>query len=399
MGLDPNTEFSGVNERPPPEEIWSSKLLFQNRTQELPCYRVIDLEGNPIVDEPEMDKEMTLKIYENMVKTNIMDNVFHEAQRQGRITFYMTSFGEEASVVASAAALDDLDFVFSQYREQGVLMWRGWSIKQFADQCASNGEDVAKGRQLPVHYGDKALRFVTVSSPLATQISQAAGAAYGLKLQAKDSVAITYYGEGAASEGDYHAGVNFAATLNCPTIFFCRNNHYAISTPSSEQYSGEGTAPRGLAYGIETVRVDGNDVFAVYEATKAARDKAKRDNVPVMIEAMSYRVGHHSTSDDSTRYRSTEEIEAWNQKSPILRLEKYLKRRDWYDEPRWLQFQKDIRKESITELVKAEKADGPPVDTMFEDVYDVLPTHLQEQQAELRAHMARWPEQFEGVNI
>jgi len=240
---------------------------------------------------------------------------------------------------------------------------------------------------------------VTVSSPLATQISQAAGAAYGLKLQAKDSVAITYYGEGAASEGDYHAGVNFAATLNCPTIFFCRNNHYAISTPSSEQYSGEGTAPRGLAYGIETVRVDGNDVFAVYEATKAARDKAKRDNVPVMIEAMSYRVGHHSTSDDSTRYRSTEEIEAWNQKSPILRLEKYLKRRDWYDEPRWLQFQKDVRKESITELVKAEKADGPPVDTMFEDVYDVLPTHLQEQQAELRAHMARWPEQFEGVNI
>lgn len=215
----------------------------------------------------------------------------------------MTCFGEEGSVVASAAALDDADAILSQYREQGSLMWRGWQIADFANQCASNEHDLGKGRQMPVHYGDRARNFITVSSPLATQIPHAAGAGYAYKLMGKKTIALTYYGEGAASEGDYHAAVNFASTLKCPTVFFCRNNHYAISTPSSEQYAGEGTAPRGLAYGIDTIRVDGNDPFAVYEVTKAAREMALKEQKPVMIEAMSYRVGHHSTSDDSTRYR------------------------------------------------------------------------------------------------
>jgi 2-oxoisovalerate dehydrogenase E1 component alpha subunit len=387
-------DYAGKNTRPAPEESWSTDLTFQNRTQQLPCYRVMDLEGQPIDKEPKMDEDLTLKIYETMVKLNVMDKTFYEAQRQGRITFYMTSFGEEGSVVASAAALDDADAIFSQYREQGSLMWRGWSIADFANQCASNVHDAGKGRQMPVHYGDRSRNFITVSSPLATQIPHAAGAGYAYKLMGKKICALTYYGEGAASEGDYHAAVNFAATLDCPTVFFCRNNHYAISTNSDDQYAGEGTAPRGLAYGVDTIRVDGNDVFAVYEVTKAAREKAVKEQKPVMIEAMSYRVGHHSTSDDSTRYRSMEEIKAYEAQSPILRLQKYLKLKDWYDEGKWQQFEKDVRAEAVRELVKAEKEDFPHHSELFNDVYDTIPTHLREQQDSLKEHMERHPEHY-----
>lgn len=397
MGTVDAAEFAGPNNRPAPENIWTTDMTFQNRTQTLPCVRVMDLDGIPIDGEPEMDKTTTLKIYETMVKLRIMDTIFYEAQRQGRISFYMTSFGEEGSVVGSAAGLEGDDPIFSQYREQGSLMWRGWEIKDFANQCASNEHDIGKGRQMPVHYGDRSRSFITVSSPLATQIPHAAGAAYAYKLMGKKHVALTYYGEGAASEGDYHAAINFAATLKCPTIFFCRNNHYAISTPSSEQYAGEGTAPRGLAYGVETIRVDGNDVFAVHKVTKAARELAITEQRPVMIEAMSYRVGHHSTSDDSTRYRSIEEINSWEQQNPISRLQKYLKHKDWFDEARWATFEKETRSEAVSELVKAEKQDMPHHSELFNDVYDTIPPHLLHQQQELDAHMKRHPQHFNLV--
>lgn len=273
-------------------------------------------------------------------------------------------------------------------------MWRGWEIRDFANQCASNEFDLGKGRQMPVHYGDRSRNYITVSSPLATQIPHAAGAGYAYKLMKKKTISLSYYGEGAASEGDYYAAINFAATLKSPTIFFCRNNHYAISTPSSEQYAGEGTAPRGLAMGIDTIRVDGNDVFAVHEVVRAAREKVLKEQKPVMIEAMSYRVGHHSTSDDSTRYRSIEEINQWDSQGPIPRLKKYLEHKGWYDEAHWATFEKDVKRDAVRELVAAEKADPPHHSGMFDDVYDAIPWHLAEQQEELTAHMARHPKEY-----
>jgi len=151
--------------------------------------------------------------------------------------------------VGSAAALSNEDMVFAQYREHGVLLWRGFSIQEAVDQCFSNIGDKGKGRQMPIHYGSRRLNFQTISSPLGTQIPQAAGAAYAFKMQRKDAVAVCYFGEGAASEGDFHAAFNFSATLDVPVLFFCRNNGYAISTPSSEQYRGDGIASRATGYG------------------------------------------------------------------------------------------------------------------------------------------------------
>lgn len=233
-----------------------------------------------------------------------MDQILYDAQRQGRISFYMTSTGEEATHAGSAAALHPNDEVFGQYRETGVLMYRGFSLQQFMDQCYSNERDEGKGRQMPVHYGSKALHFQTISSPLGTQIPQASGAAYALKLSDTKNIVMCYFGEGAASEGDFHAGLNMAATLECPVVFFCRNNGYAISTPAHEQFRGDGIASRGHGYGMKAFRVDGNDILAVYNATKMARELAVKNNEPILIEAITYRVGHHSTSDDSSAYRA-----------------------------------------------------------------------------------------------
>merc|ERR1712183_195683 len=203
------------------------------------------------------------------------------------------------------------DLVYGQYREAGVLVYRGFTLEEFMDQCYSNNADGGRGKQMPVHYGSKRLNFVTISSPLATQLPQAVGTAYAFKRAQNGLVVICYFGEGAASEGDAHAAFNFAATLNCPVIFFCRNNGYAISTPVKDQYRGDGIAGRGPSYGMPAIRCDGNDLFAVYNATKRARDIAVTLKRPVMLEAMTYRVGHHSTSDDSSVYRSKEEVDYW----------------------------------------------------------------------------------------
>jgi len=303
----------------------------------------------------------------------------------------MTSHGEEATHYGSAAALHPGDVVFGQYRETGVLLWRGFTIANIMDQCFSNESDLGKGRQMPVHYGSAALNFQTISSPLGTQIPQASGAAYALKLQGKKQVVMCYFGEGAASEGDFHPALNFAATLDCPVMFFCRNNGYAISTPSWEQYRGDGIAARGQAYGISTTRVDGNDVWAVYNAVKKGREVALENNQPILIEAMTYRIGHHSTSDDSTRYRQSGEVEAWRMKSsPIARLQSYLIDRGWWDQPQEEKLLADLSVEIRDGLKKAEQKKKPSISNLFADVYDVIPPHLQEQQAELQQHLDKY---------
>jgi 2-oxoisovalerate dehydrogenase E1 component alpha subunit len=236
----------------------------------------------------------------------------------------MTSYGEEATHMGSAAALIPDGVVFGQYREAGVLLYRGFTLSEFMNQMYSNEQDDGKGRQMHVHYGKKSLNFQTISSPLGTQIPQAAGAAYALKLSGKNQIAIAYFGDGAASEGDFHAAVNMASTTDSPVIFFCRNNGYAISTPVREQYRGDGIASRGSGYGVDTIRVDGNDILAVYEAVKHARKVCRELSRPVLIEALTYRLGHHSTSDDSSAYRSKDEVKSWGVDGPINRFRMYL---------------------------------------------------------------------------
>lgn len=164
---------------------------------------------------------------------------------------------------------------------------------------------------MPVHYGSRDLNICTVSSPLGTQIPNASGAGYNYRVSGDDRIAVTYFGEGAASEGDFHSALNFASTLRCQTLFICRNNGYAISTPIDDQYAGDGIAPRGLSYGMPTIRVDGNDVLAVSIATQKARQLIMKEKRPVLMETMSYRGGDHSSSDASANYRNEKEMQKW----------------------------------------------------------------------------------------
>uniref|UniRef100_A0A915CRV2 2-oxoisovalerate dehydrogenase subunit alpha n=1 Tax=Ditylenchus dipsaci TaxID=166011 RepID=A0A915CRV2_9BILA len=376
---------------------------WQAVSEPFPIYRVTNAEGEFLDTSLEKDfsKEMLVGIYKTMTKLNTLDKIMYDSQRQGRISFYMTNFGEEASHVGSAAALDSKDLVYGQYREAGVLLHRGFSIQQCMHQCYGNHLDWGKAKQMPVHYGSVEHNFVTISSPLTTQMPQAVGSAYAYKLsnaklenESDKRIVCVYFGDGAASEGDAHAAFNFAATLKCPVVFFCRNNGYAISTPASEQYSGDGIAGKGPGYGLHTVRVDGNDPFAVFNVTKEARRLALQ-NIPVLIEAMTYRLGHHSTSDDSTSYRSEAEVHQWTEKDfPILRFRKYLQKKGWWSEQQDKDWLAQVRKEVLHSIGVAEKMPKPSVEEMFQDVYKEMPSELVKQEKELAEHLQQYGEHY-----
>ncbi|CAL9048403.1 2-oxoisovalerate dehydrogenase subunit alpha 2, mitochondrial-like [Musa acuminata AAA Group] len=363
------------------------RFLPGSPNERINCYRVLDDNGQTISGSrfQEVSKEVAIKMYSDMVTLQVMDTIFYEAQRQGRISFYLTSNGEEAINVASAAALTMDDIVFPQYREPGVLLWRGFTLQEFANQCFGNMLDYGKGRQMPIHYGSSRLNYFTVSSPIATQIPHAVGAAYSLKTDGKNACTITYFGDGGTSEGDFHAALNFAAVMESPVIFFCRNNGWAISTPTEEQFRSDGAVVRGQAYGIHSIRVDGNDALAVYSAVHAAREMAVHDCRPVLVEALTYRVGHHSTSDDSTKYRSIDEIEHWKTaRDPVSRFRKWVEGNGWWSEAAEVEHRSSTRKELLRAIQVAERAEKPPLSELFTDVYDQVPANLQEQEKSLR---------------
>ncbi|XP_076638328.1 branched chain keto acid dehydrogenase E1 subunit alpha [Colletes latitarsis] len=368
------------------------KFINKENYDPLPIFRILN--SSKPVQLPKLDEQILTRMYHKMLTLNIMDKILYESQRQGRISFYMTNTGEEAIQIGSAAAITLEDIIYAQYREAGVLLWRGYSIVEFMNQCYGNYKDNSKGRQMPVHYGSKKLNFVTISSPLTTQLPQAVGTAYALKQSKKKACVACYFGEGAASEGDAHAAFNFAATLECPVIFICRNNGYAISTPSLEQFKGDGIAVRGPAYGISTIRVDGNDILAMYYATKAAREFCIKEGKPVLIEAMSYRIGHHSTSDDSTAYRSVNEIGRWNRYTPIIRFREYLE-----SVGLWCNRQEQESKESIKQSIllafaDAEKRLKPCWKELFTDVYCKMPNHIQKQSCSMEKHITEFQEHY-----
>nr|ANM86807.1 branched-chain alphaketoacid dehydrogenase E1a [Stygiella incarcerata] len=386
LSVDPNDcSFPGAKTR------YTDSLEFAETKETIPTYRVLDHSGsivNKSYDDSQIPKEDAIQLHKNMLMLNTLDIILLNAQRQGRVPFHMTHYGEEATVVGSAYPLKADDEIFAQYREVGVLLQRGMTLEQIMATQFGTKEDTGKGRQMPMHFGSKKLGFHMISSPLATQMPHASGAGYALRLSGKKNVVVCYFGDGAASEGDFHASLNMAATRGAQTLFFCRNNGFAISTPTSEQFKGDGIASRGFGYGIPSIRVDGNDMLAVIEVTKKARDLTIERKGPVLIEAMSYRRGHHSTSDDSSLYRSKEEIEFWEkEKNPIKRFEQYLIGKGWWTEAESESFSKEVRSKTLQLVSKAELEEKPHLSELFKDVYDEIPPNLRVQQKELVEHL------------
>ncbi len=377
-------------------QVVHKPTLIDGHSVDIPILKILQQDGTTYegADLPDIDQALATKVYNTLAFHRVLDERMVAAQRQGRISFYMAALGEEATSVGGAAALKAQDMIMAQYREQGALMFRGFTLEQFMNQMFSNEKDLGKGRQMPIHYGSNELNYMTISSPLGTQIPQAAGYAYGQKLQGIDAVTICYFGEGAASEGDFHAGLNMAAVHEAPVIFFCRNNGYAISTPSQEQYKGNGIASRGVGYGIKTLRIDGNDILAVMKAVQWARTYALAEKAPVIIEAMSYRLGAHSTSDDPSGYRTREEEEKWQANDPILRMKNWMLLQNWWDEEQEKALFERLREDVLAAVKVAEKVAKPELRELVTDVYDQIPAHLEAQYQALKAHIMQHPEAY-----
>ncbi len=314
-----------------------------------------------------------------MLKLRLLDGRMLSLQRQGRIGFYGTATGQEAAITGSAYALRPTDWVFPALREMGVSIWRGTTIRQIVCQLIGNSGDVLIGRQMPCHFSDRKVLSVAWSSVIGTQLPQAMGAAWAAKLMKHDTVCIGYLGDGATSSGDFHAAANFAGVFRVPVVFFIQNNQWAISVPLSRQTASESLAIKAGAYGFPGVRVDGNDVLAVIAATREAVDRARRGEGPTLIEAVTFRMGGHSSSDDPTRYRPSDEVSEWEKRDPLQRYRGYLTGAGLLDEALEKRWTDEIQDEIGSAIREAEENPPPPIESMFADVYKSMPRHLEEQ--------------------
>jgi 2-oxoisovalerate dehydrogenase E1 component alpha subunit len=333
--------------------------------------------------EPSLSKDELTGHYETMLKLRVLDERMITLQRQGRISFFIGHKGEEAAQVGSAAALQSDDPVLPCYREPGPAFMRGMALREYLAQAVGNAEDPIHGRQMPCHISYAKGHYYSVSSPVGTQIPQAVGAAMAAKIQGDKRVSLVYFGDGATSQGDFHVAANFAGVYKAPVILFCRNNQYAISTSFDLQTASEGIAIKSQAYGIEGVRIDGADFFAVYHTTREAAARARAGEGPTLIEAFMYRAGPHSTSDDPRAYRKDDEVKKWEKLDPLVRFRKYLESKKLWSEERDKRLREDYDQELVATFKELEKLPPPPVETLFEDVYAHQFWHLREQKEEL----------------
>ena len=348
--------------------------------------RVLDDKGEASGEwDPELDPESLRLGLEHMVRLRIFDDRMMKMQRTGLLSFYMRSYGEEAVAIAQTMALNQDDWVFPTYRQPGAQFVRGRDMVSMICHCIGNEEDNIKGRQMPVHYSYRDGRFISISSPVGTQFSQAVGVALASKHKGLDEVTITWIGDGASAEGDYHYALNFASVYNAPVILNLVNNQWAISTHANFATGKGNFATRGLPYGLASIRVDGNDFLALYSVTKWARERASAGLGATHIEVLTYRAGAHSSSDDPSRYRPGDEHTKWPGGDPVLRLKDHLIQiGEWSDES-----QDELESRMDSEVVEAYKeavkygdlANGPypSSDTIFTEVYEEIPWHLKEQ--------------------
>ena len=333
--------------------------------------------------DPRLSESDVIDIYRWMVTTRQLDERLVALQRQGRIGFHVGSLGEEAAIIGSAFAMRKSDWLFPCYREFGAALMRGLSLQKFMDNMFGNANDTVQGRQMPNHITSRETGFTSVSSPVGTQITQAVGFSWGAKIDGKDVASLVYFGDGATSSTDFHSGMNFAAVFKVPVVFLCRNNGWAISVPAERQTATRTFAEKAAAYGIPGVRVDGNDIFAVVSVVREAVRRGEQGLGPTLIEAVTYRMGGHSTSDDPNRYRGTDDLKHWAERDPLARLRQYLERRKAWDDRAELALTAEIDQRFRAAVAVSEKTPPPALESIFEDVYQKPPWHLQEQRAEL----------------
>lgn len=365
-------------------------------------YRELDAAGMPLAGsaaaEPDAEAlAQALAMWRTMVRVRTIDERMLGLQRQGRIGFYGAATGQEAGVIGAAAALQLRDWIHPALREGGMALWRGFSLRTWLAHCFGNAEDACtKGRQMPCHYGSRELNYVTLSSVMTTQFPQAVGTAYAMAMRHPGQdrpVCFVAIGDGATSEGDFHVAMNMAGVMRpggrgLPLVLFCANNRWAISTPFEKQCAAPSLAHKAIGYGLGAARVDGNDALAVRRVVAEAAARARRGEPPVFVEAMTYRVGAHTTSDDPSRYRDESVTAAWRALDPIARLERHLLDQGALDADAAQAHRQSCDREVRETLAEVEQLPPVALETLFEDVYATPPPHLLAQLDDARAHAA-----------
>jgi len=318
-------------------------------------------------------------MYREMKRIRLLDQRMTMLQRQGRVGFYGACTGQEAAAVAAGLAASSEDWIFPALRENAILLVRGFALGSYLAQIYGNSADPLKGRQMPNHISAKSVHQVSWSSCIGTQLPHAVGAALAAKMKGDPVAAIAFLGDGATSVGDFHGAMNFAAVFQAPTVFVCQNNQWSISVPVSRQTASVTIAIKGRAYGMPSVRVDGNDVVAAYLAIADALTRARGGGGPTFLELLTYRMAPHSTSDDPSRYRSADEVESWARKDPLDRLARHLTRRGLLTGADDDRLEQELLERIAAAIAEVEGYGPPDASTLFDDVYAEVPWHLQEQ--------------------
>jgi pyruvate dehydrogenase E1 component alpha subunit len=334
---------------------------------------ILDSDGNlDTALEPKLADTDLRSLYRSMLLGRRLDERMVRLQRQGRIGTFAPTKGQEAAQVGSIYTLRPTDWMVPSFRETAAMIWRGWPIEKlllFFSGHLEGGQPAPEQHDLPI------------TIPVATQLPHAVGLAYAAQYRGDDVVVMAYFGDGATSEGDFHEAMNFAGVWHVPVVFVCQNNQWAISVPLKKQTHSRTIAQKALAYGLPGIQVDGNDVLAVYAATREAVERARAGDGPTLIECVTYRLGVHTTADDPTKYRSDLEVAMWEQKDPLTRFRAYLEKRNLLEEG--IEQRVD---DEIAEAVRRFEA-TPPADplVMFDHAYAELPPDVQAQRDAMAA--------------
>ena len=324
--------------------------------------------------EPKIPDEKLLEMYRKMVEIRLFDEKAFKLQRQGRLGTYPQTLGQEASQIVPALCLKPKDWMVPTYRGAGSYYARGMKFRHSLLYWA--GDD--RGVHFPEGNND-----MLFSIPVGSHLTQVAGLAWAAKLRKDPSVALTYLGDGTSSKGDLHEALTFCGQFKIPAIYVIENNHWAISVPREKQAATQTLAQKAWGYGVFGLQVDGNDALAIWKAVSEAVERGRKGEGPSLLELETYRMGHHTTADDATRYRSAEEVETWKKKDPIARFRKYLEGKKLWNDAKETQLLKDSEVMLQAEIAAYEQTPEPNPLNMFSDNYSAAPWHLIEQRKEL----------------
>jgi TPP-dependent pyruvate/acetoin dehydrogenase alpha subunit len=374
--------FEGAPREPVPVPL--------ERADDLGIVQVLDQHGRPTGNrpDPDLDHETVVRMYETMVTVATLDRIGWQLQRSGRVEFWIPSRGQEAAHIGSTAALRGGDWIFLADREPGSFLWRGASLTQMFAQFFGRYDEPLKGRRLPLLLGDRSLNIIPCTTQVGSYLPHAAGAAWAARLRGDETRFIVYFGDGATSRGEFHSALNFAGIHKPPVVFFCQNNGWAVSTPNDRQTASATFAEKANAYAVRNVRVDGNDPLAVYAVTRDALEVMPEQGA-TLIEAVTYRMGFHTSSDNPDLYRSAEEVAGWQRWDPLTRTRAYLEHRGWWDEQRETALLERCESEIRAAIKSAEVMAKAPPESQFDDVFATSNWMLDEQRERLLDDLAK----------